>query len=90
MNGNVVSIEATSKPQSLTQRETMCSELDLLMQHDKGCNTVAIDVDGVVNNNMEVLVEELGAKSKTFEQHAIVVANGNITRLRKLVLIPLC
>ncbi len=35
MNGNVVSIEEAFKPQSLTQLETMGSELDLLLQHDK-------------------------------------------------------
>jgi hypothetical protein len=51
---------------------------------------MAIDVDGVVNNSMEVLGEELGVESKDFEQHVVATANGNITRLRKLVLIPLC
>lgn len=51
---------------------------------------MAIDVDGVVNNSMEVLGEELGVESKDFEQHVVTIANGNITRLRKLVLIPLC
>jgi hypothetical protein len=90
MNGNVVGIEEAFKLQSLTQRETMGSELDLLLQHDKGCNIMAVDVDGVANNIMEVLGEELRVELKAFEQHVVDIANGNITRLRKLVLIPLC
>jgi len=68
----------------------MGSELDLLLQHDKGCNIMAVDVDGVVNNSMEVLGEELRVESKDFEQHVVAIANGNITRLRKLIFIPLC
>ncbi len=89
-NGNVVSIEEAFKPQSLTQCETMGSELDLLLQHDKGCNAMVVDVDGVVNNKMEVLGEKLGVESKAFQQYVAAIVNGNITRLRKLVLIPLC
>jgi hypothetical protein len=50
---------------------------------------MVVDVDGVVNNSMEVLGEELGVESKDFEQH-FAIANGNITRLRKLIFIPLC
>lgn len=88
INGNAVSIEEASKPQSLIQHETMGSELDLLLQHDEGCNTMVVDVDGVVNNNMEVSREELGVEPRAYEHVAIV--NGNITRLRKLILIPLC
>jgi hypothetical protein len=38
---------------------------------------------------MEVSREELGVESRAFEQHVAIV-NGNITRLRKLVFIPLC
>ncbi len=89
LNGNAMSIEEAFKPQSLIQRETMGSELDLLLQHDKGCNTMVVDVDGAVNNNMEVLGEELGVESRAFEQHVATIANGNITRLRKLLFIPL-
>ncbi len=42
----------------------MGSEIDLLMQHDKGCNIMAVDVDGVINNSMEVSGEELGMESR--------------------------
>jgi hypothetical protein len=90
LNGNAVNIEEAFKPQSLTQCETMGSELDLLLQHDKGCNTMVVDVNGVVNNSMEVLGEELGVESRAFEQHIATIVNGNITRLRKLLFIPLC
>jgi hypothetical protein len=51
---------------------------------------MAVDVNGAINNSMEVLGEELGMEPRAFEQHVVAIVNGNITRLRKLVLIPLC